>query len=61
MILYAVENGVAGIVLSRPEKRNALNDELIAEINRGLAQAAADESVKAIVISTSSPVAGPSP
>ena len=51
MILYAVENGVAGIVLNRPEKRNALNDELIAEIKRGLAQAAADERVKAIVIS----------
>jgi methylglutaconyl-CoA hydratase len=51
MILYAVENGVAGITLNRPEKRNALNDALIAEIKRGLAQAAADESVKAIVIS----------
>jgi methylglutaconyl-CoA hydratase len=51
MIIYAVENGVAGITLNRPEKRNALNDELIAEIKRGLAQAAADENVKAIVIS----------
>lgn len=51
MILYAVENGVAGITLNRPEKRNALNDALIAEIKRGLASAAADESVRAIVIS----------
>ena len=51
MIIYAVENGVAAITLNRPEKRNALNDELIAEIKHGLAQAAADESVKAIVIS----------
>jgi len=51
MILYAVENSVAGITLNRPEKRNALNDELIAEIKRGLAQAAADENVRAIVIS----------
>jgi methylglutaconyl-CoA hydratase len=51
MILYAVENGVAGITLNRPEKRNALNDELIVEIKRGLAQAAADENVKAIVVS----------
>ena len=51
MIVYAVENGVAGITLNRPEKRNALNDALIAEIKRGLASAAADESVRAIVIS----------
>jgi methylglutaconyl-CoA hydratase len=51
MILYAVENGIAGITLNRPDKRNALNDSLIAEIKRGLASAAADESVRAIVIS----------
>jgi len=51
MILYVVENGVARITLNRPEKRNALNDALIAEIKRGLAQAAADESVRAVVIS----------
>jgi len=51
MILYAVENGVAGITLNRPEKRNALNDALIAEIKRGLTSAAADANVKAIVIS----------
>ena len=51
MIVYAVENGVAGITLNRPEKRNALNDALIAELKRGLTSAAGDESVRAIVIS----------
>ena len=51
MIIYAVENSVAGITLNRPDKRNALNDELVAEIKRGLTSAAADESVRAIVIS----------
>ena len=51
MILYAVENSIASIVLNRPEKRNALNDELIAEIKRGLKQASYDETVRAIVIS----------
>ncbi|HEU4434731.1 MAG TPA: enoyl-CoA hydratase-related protein [Pyrinomonadaceae bacterium] len=51
MILYAVENAVARITLNRPEKRNALNDALIAEIKRGLAQAAADENVRVVVIS----------
>jgi methylglutaconyl-CoA hydratase len=51
MILYSVDNGVARIVLNRPEKRNALNDELIAEIKRGLENAAGDESVRAILIS----------
>lgn len=51
MILYSVDNAVARITLNRPEKRNALNDALIAEIRQGLERAAADESVRAIVIS----------
>jgi methylglutaconyl-CoA hydratase len=51
MILYSVNDAVARIVLNRPEKRNALNDEMIAEIKRGLAEAAGDETVRAIVIS----------
>ena len=51
MIVYAVENSVASITLNRPEKRNALNDALIAEIKRGLEQASHDENVRAVVIS----------
>lgn len=51
MILYSVDNAVASIVLNRPEKRNALNDALIAEIKRGLKEAAGDESVRVVVIS----------
>src|SRR5688572_14649047 len=50
MILYTVENSIASIVLNRPEKRNALNDALIAEIKQSLERAAADEGVRAIVI-----------
>ncbi|HEX2269369.1 MAG TPA: enoyl-CoA hydratase-related protein [Pyrinomonadaceae bacterium] len=50
MILYSVDNGVARITLNRPEKRNALNDELIAGIKHGLTQAAADQNVKVVVI-----------
>lgn len=51
MILYSVDNAVASITLNRPEKRNALNDELIAGIKQGLTRAAGDENVKVIVIS----------
>jgi methylglutaconyl-CoA hydratase len=51
MILYSVDNGIARITLNRPEKKNALNDELIAAIKQGLKQAAGDESVRVVVIS----------
>jgi methylglutaconyl-CoA hydratase len=51
MILYSVDNAVASITLNRPEKRNALNDELIAGIKQSLSKAAGDQSVRVIVIS----------
>src|SRR5690348_18463635 len=36
LILYQVEQGIARITLNRPEKRNALNPELIAELNKAV-------------------------
>ncbi len=33
-ILYSVDGAVARITLNRPEKRNALNDELIGVLKR---------------------------
>jgi methylglutaconyl-CoA hydratase len=51
MILYSVDSGIASVTLNRPEKRNALNDALIAELKRGLQNASLDATVRAIVIS----------
>jgi len=36
LILYQVEQGIARITLNRPEKRNALNPELIAELKKAV-------------------------
>ena len=51
VVLYAVEGAVARITLNRPEKRNALNDAVIAGIKQGLRSAAADKNVRVVVIS----------
>ena len=51
MILYRAEAGVARITLNRPEKRNALNAELIATLHESLARSARDREVKVVVIS----------
>lgn len=51
VVLYSVEGRVARVTLNRPDKRNALNDALIAGIKEGLKKAAADEHVRAVVIS----------
>ena len=49
-VLYSVEAAVARITLNRPEKRNALNDAVIAGVRRGLKSASVDERVRVVVI-----------
>jgi methylglutaconyl-CoA hydratase len=49
-ILYQIEHGIAKITLNRPEKRNALNQELIGEIKHAIRACASDENVRAVLI-----------
>lgn len=49
-VLISTENAIRVITLNRPEKRNALNDELIAALKSALREADADESLRCIVI-----------
>ena len=51
VVLYVVEGSVARVTLNRPEKRNALNDAVIAGIKQGLKRAAGDKNVRVVVIS----------
>ena len=50
LILYQTDGAVARITLNRPEKRNALNDALIAGLTSALDHAKDDEAIRAIVI-----------
>ena len=50
LVELAVEDGVAIVTLSRPEVRNAINDALRAELVAVLEQVAADEGVRAVVL-----------
>ena len=49
-ILIENNGSVRTLTLNRPDKRNALNDELIAALKAALHEADADESLRAIVI-----------
>jgi methylglutaconyl-CoA hydratase len=51
VLLYSVEDSVARITLNRPEKRNALNEALIAALKHSIRAAAKTESIKVILIS----------
>jgi methylglutaconyl-CoA hydratase len=48
LVLCAVAGGIARITINRPEKRNALNDAVIAALKDALRQADQDESVRAV-------------
>jgi methylglutaconyl-CoA hydratase len=50
LILYRAEGGIARIMLNRPEKRNALNAEVIAGLGEALAQSAKDAAVRVVLI-----------
>lgn len=49
-ILQETRGNVSYLTLNRPEKRNALNDEIVSELKAGLRRANDDESIRCIVI-----------
>jgi methylglutaconyl-CoA hydratase len=49
-ILYAVEPPVARITLNRPEKRNALDEQIVAEIKTALREAANDSNARVVLL-----------
>jgi methylglutaconyl-CoA hydratase len=50
IIEYATRNAIATITLNRPEKRNALNPELIAGLTESLNKAEKDAEVKVVIL-----------
>ncbi|HLG13272.1 MAG TPA: enoyl-CoA hydratase-related protein [Blastocatellia bacterium] len=50
-ILYVSEAGVARITLNRPDKRNALDQELVAQLKDAVRAAALDQSVRVVLLS----------
>ena len=50
VINYRTVSRVAYITLNRPEKRNALNDEMVVLLHQAFEQAGNDKEVKVIVL-----------
>ena len=49
-ITYETERGIGRIALNRPERRNALDQELLTELRDALRVAATDESVRVVLV-----------
>jgi enoyl-CoA hydratase/carnithine racemase len=50
VVQYSVERGVATITLNRPDKLNALNDDMYAGIMASLDQTDSDDDVRAVIV-----------
>jgi methylglutaconyl-CoA hydratase len=50
LVDVAVEEAVCTVTLQRPEKRNALNHDLVAALKRALSAAAEDDAVRVVVL-----------
>ena len=50
LVLFAARDGIARITLNRPEKRNALNDAMVAALKDALRLADQDERVRAVIL-----------
>jgi methylglutaconyl-CoA hydratase len=50
-IIYEIQDGVARIILNRPEKRNALDAELVSELKDAIASSARDSNCRVVLLS----------
>ena len=56
LALTTDDRGVATLTLARPEKRNAMSGEMIAELAEAAARIASDDSVRAVILAAEGPV-----
>jgi len=50
-LLYSVDDGVASVVLNRPEKRNAIDQAMIDDLHRAMDALEANETVRVMILS----------
>ena len=50
-IVYSVEDSIARLTLNRPDKRNALDDEIVREFKTALRAAGTDDTVRVVLVS----------
>lgn len=49
-LIYEIKNSIGWVTLNRPEKRNALNHEIVNQLKSALAEAETDDQVRVIVM-----------
>jgi len=55
VVLYSITDRIATITLNRPDKRNALNPEVVANLTTSFIKASEDDRVKLIILKANGP------
>ena len=55
VVIYNVEGAIARVTMNRPEKRNALNDELVADLKSALRRAHDNDEIRVVILSGAGP------
>jgi methylglutaconyl-CoA hydratase len=50
LVLYSISQRIATISINRPEKRNALNPELVSQLTAAFVKASVDDEVKVVIL-----------
>ncbi len=56
-LLYEVRDGIAVVTVNRPDKLNALNDAVIADLDQAVARIEGDDAVKGVILTGAGPKA----
>src|ERR1700748_2555339 len=54
-VLYEAADGIARITMNRPEKHNALNHQMMDDLDAAFAKAGADDTVSAVILKGNGP------
>ena len=56
-LLFDVRDGIAFVTINRPDKLNALNDAVIADLDRAVARIESDDAIKGVLLTGAGPKA----
>jgi enoyl-CoA hydratase len=56
-LLLEVRDGMAFVTINRPDKLNALNDQVVAELHQAFLALASDEAVRGVILTGAGPKA----
>lgn len=54
-VIYEVKDNIARVIMNRPEKRNALNHQLLDDLDAAFAEADDDPEVRVVILSAAGP------